>query len=99
MRDHSDEYLDMNVDVDPDWGAPSEEQLVAAAMGSASGAGRLGFAGTGRKEADLRASGLTELAGDEYGSGPRMPMVPGTWDQNGAGQDEPDQAGGGGSKS
>jgi hypothetical protein len=42
---------------------------------------------------------LTELAGDEYGSGPKMPMVPGTWDQNGEGPHEPDEAGGGGSKS
>jgi PPE-PPW subfamily C-terminal region len=28
---------------------------------------------------------LTTLAGDEFGDGARMPMVPGTW--------EPDQAG------
>ncbi|MEM6105233.1 PPE family protein [Mycobacterium sp. 050272] len=96
MRDHGDEFLDMNVDVDPDWGGAEE---LAAAMASGSGAGRLGFAGTARKDADLRASGLTELAGDEYGSGPRMPMVPGTWDRDGAGPDEPDQAGGGGSES
>ncbi|CDO86580.1 PPE family protein [Mycobacterium triplex] len=95
MRDHGDEFIDMNVDVDPDWGA-DEEELVAAAMASGSGAGRLGFAGTARKDSDLQASGLTELAGDEYGGGPRMPMVPGTWDRNGAGPREPDEAGGGG---
>lgn len=93
MRDHGDEFLDMNVDVDPDWGGADEQELVGAAMASGSGAGRLGFAGTARKEADLQASGLTELAGDEYGSGPRMPMVPRTWDQNGAGPGEPDEAG------
>ncbi|CQD04438.1 PPE family protein [Mycobacterium lentiflavum] len=99
MRDHGDEFLDMNVDVDPDWGGADEEELVTAAMASGSGAGRLGFAGTARKDAHLQASGLTELAGDEYGSGPQMPMVPGTWDRNGADPDGPDEAGGGGSES
>jgi PPE-repeat protein len=99
MRDHSDEYLDMNVDVDPDWGgAADEERELAAAMASGSAAGRLGFAGTARRAADLQASGLTKLSGDDFGSGPRMPMVPGTWDQDGDGP-EPDQAGGGGSES
>jgi hypothetical protein len=27
---------------------------------------------------------LTTLAGDEFGGGPRVPMVPGTWDPDGA---------------
>ena len=100
MRDHGDEFLDMNVDVDPDWGvAANEEELLAAAMASGSGAGRLGFAGTAHKDADLPASGLTELAGGEFGSGPRMPMVPGTWDHNGEGPSDPDEAGGGGPES
>ncbi len=90
----------MNVDVDPDWGvAANEEELLAAAMASGSGAGRLGFAGTAHKDADLPASGLTELAGGEFGSGPRMPMVPGTWDHNGEGPSDPDEAGGGGPES
>jgi PPE-repeat protein len=83
MRDHSDEYLDMNVDVNPDWGAPAnEEERLAFATASASGAGRLGFAGTASKDADMQAAGLTQLAGNGFGSGPRMPMVPGTWDQD-----------------
>lgn len=100
MHDHGDEFLDMNVDVDPDWGGTADESaLLATATASGSGAGRLGFAGTARTDADLSASGLTELASDEFGSGPRMPMVPGTWDQNGEGPGEPDKAGGGGSKS
>jgi PPE-repeat protein len=100
MHDHDDEFLDMNVDVDPDWGGPADEvERLAAAMASGSGAGRLGFAGTAHKDADLRASGLTQLAGDEFGSGPRMPMVPGTWDHNGEGPGEPEEAGGGGSES
>ncbi|MEC4764127.1 PPE family protein [Mycobacterium sherrisii] len=108
MRDHSDEYVDMNVDVDPDWGGAaseaasekaSDEQELAAALASGSAAGRLGFAGTARRERDLRASGLTKLAGDDFGSGPRMPMVPGTWDHNGEGPGGPDEAGEGGPES
>lgn len=100
MRDHSDEYADMNVDVDPDWGgAADEDQELAAAMASGSAAGRLGFAGTARRQRDLQASGLTKLAGDDFGSGPRMPMVPGTWDHNGDGPPDPDEAGKGGPES
>jgi PPE-repeat protein len=77
MRDHSDEFADMNFDVDPDWGASAEP--VAAAAASASGAGVLGFTGTARKGALAEAAGLTTLTGDDYGGGPRLPMVPGTW--------------------
>jgi PPE-repeat protein len=100
MHDHGDEFLDMNVDVDPDWGGPADEEaLLAAATASGSGAGRLGFAGTAHKDADLQAAGLTKLAGDEFGSGPRMPMVPGTWDHNGEAPGEPGEAGGGGKES
>jgi PPE-repeat protein len=83
MRDHSDEYLDMNVDVAPDWSAPANGgERLAFATASASGAGRLGFAGTASTDADMPAAGLTQLAGNGFGSGPRMPMVPGTWDQD-----------------
>jgi PPE-repeat protein len=83
MRDHGDEFLDMNVDVDPDWGGPADDaERLAFATASASGAGPLGFAGTAAKDADLQAAGLTKLAGDEFGDNPRMPMVPGTWDQD-----------------
>src|SRR5262249_11219069 len=61
MRDHGDEFADMNVDVDPDWGSPAdEEENLAFATASASGAGPLGFAGTASKDADLRAAGLTQ---------------------------------------
>jgi PPE-repeat protein len=83
MHDHGDEFLNMNVDVDPDWGGPvNDAERLAFATASGSGAGRLGFAGTASKDADLQAAGLAKLAGDEFGDGPRMPMVPGTWDQD-----------------
>jgi PPE-repeat protein len=77
MRDHADEFADMDIDVDPDWGAP-QEPAVATTV-SDSGAGALGFSGTARKGALAGAAGLTTLPGDEFGGGPRMPMVPGGW--------------------
>ena len=80
QRGYSDEHMDMNIDVDPDWGGPPGAETGA----SDHGAGRLGFAGTARKESVAGAAGLTTLAGDEFGGGPRMPMLRGTWDPDGA---------------
>jgi PPE-repeat protein len=101
MHDHGDEFLDMDSDfsVPPDFGSGNEEERLAFAAASGSGAGQLGFAGTASKDADLRAAGLTKLAGDEFGSGPRMPMVPGTWDQDAEGPNEPGESGRGGQDS
>jgi len=81
MRDHGDEFLDMDSDisVSPDYGEPEQ----ASALASGGGAGTLGFAGTAHKDTALTAAGLTELAGDEFGGGPRMPMVPATWEGRG----------------
>jgi PPE-repeat protein len=95
MRDYGDEFLDMDSDIGvaPDYGADDEDQLVSA-VASGNGAGTLGFAGTTHKDAAFQAAGLTKLAGDDFGGGPRMPMVPGTWDQEGAASCGP---GGGGS--
>jgi PPE-repeat protein len=73
LREYGDEFMDMGVDVDPDW---DEEPAVAA---SDRGAANLGFAGTARKEALAKAAGLTTVADGEFGGGPRTPMVPGTW--------------------
>ena len=63
--------MDMNVDVDPDWGAST--------AASDRGAGPLGFAGTVSKSNE-KAAGLATLSDDGFGSGPSMPMLPGTWD-------------------
>jgi PPE-repeat protein len=76
QRGYGDEFMDMNIDVDPDWGAPAGGQTSA----SDQGAGSLGFAGTAHKEAAAEAAGLTTLAGDEFGGGPKMPMMPATWE-------------------
>jgi len=75
-RDHGDEFADMNVEVDPDWDAPRGDEP----MVSGNGAGRLGFAGTVRDDAVERAAGLATLAGDGFSGGPRVPMVPGSWE-------------------
>jgi len=76
LHDHADEFADMNVDVDPDWGEPTGDRPLASAVG----AGSLGFAGTVRNEAIGQAAGLAMLAGDEFGGGPTVPMVPGGWE-------------------
>ena len=75
-RDHGDEYADMNVEVNPDWNATDVDQSQA----SGNGAGLLGFAGTVRSESVERAGGLATLAGDDFGGGPTVPMVPGGWE-------------------
>jgi PPE-repeat protein len=70
MRDHADEFADMNVEVDPDWDAPT--------AASDRGAGPLGFSGTVSKGSE-QAVGLATLSDDGYGNGPSMPMLPNTW--------------------
>ncbi len=71
QRGYGDEFADMDVELDPEWAASTFE--------SDDGAGTLGFAGTVTKRG-ARAEGLTTLAGDEFGGGPSMPMLPNTWD-------------------
>jgi hypothetical protein len=78
LRGYGDEYMDMNVEVDPDCGAPPGGETAA----SDQGAGPLGFAGTVSKGI-TQAAGLATLSGDDFGAGPNMPMLPGTWDPEG----------------
>jgi PPE-repeat protein len=77
QRNYGDEFMDMNVDVNPDWGGPPADNGPQA---SERGGGALGFAGTARRAG--AAAGLTTLAGDEFGGGPAVPMMPGTWDSD-----------------
>jgi len=65
------EYLDLE-DLE------DSSELVGAVAASTTGAGPQGFAGTATKTG--RAAGLTTLADDAFGGGPRTPMIPGTWD-------------------
>ena len=82
LRGYGDEYMDMNVEVDPDWGG--------ATAASDKGAGPLGFAGTVSK-GSAQAAGLATLSGGEFGAGPNMPMLPGTWDPDGEHADGQEQ--------
>ena len=68
----------MNIDVDPDWNEPTDDRPLASTLG----AGNMGFAGTVRSENIRQAVGLTTLAGNEFGGGPTVPMVPGGWDSD-----------------
>ena len=64
MRGYAHEFMEMNINVDPDWDGP-HGGLTAT---SDHGAGPLGFAGTVAPEG-LAATGLATLADDEFGSG------------------------------
>jgi PPE-repeat protein len=88
QRAYGDEFMDMNVDVDPDWGAPRGREPVASTAASDRGAGPLGFAGTASRGGE-QAAGLATLHGDEFGAGPTMPMVPGTWGADPQGHGDP----------
>ncbi|KAA1245616.1 PPE family protein, partial [Mycobacterium simiae] len=79
LHDHGDEFLDMNIDVDPDWAVPPRSEATPSTDSSDRGAGHLGFAGAVNKHPGAAAAGLTTLAEDEFGSGPRLPMIPATW--------------------
>ncbi|OBA69694.1 hypothetical protein A5641_14780 [Mycobacterium sp. 1554424.7] len=72
QRGHEDEFMDMDVEVDPDWAAPEASDR---------GAGALGFAGTASK-GDALPTGLAALSGDEFGGGPNTPMLPTTWEDS-----------------
>jgi PPE-repeat protein len=78
QRGYGDEFMGMDVEVDPDWGAPPGGEPVASTLASDRGAETQGFAGTVSK-VSAPPTGLTTLAGDEFGGGPRMPMLPNTW--------------------
>ncbi|WP_407695122.1 PPE family protein [Mycolicibacter icosiumassiliensis] len=76
MRDHADEFMDL--DSDPA-SSPADAPAAGSAVGSDRGAGGLGFTGTVGKRGTATASGLATMAGDGFGRGPTMPMLPETW--------------------
>jgi PPE-repeat protein len=83
LRGYGDEFMEMDINVEPVWDARPTQPVA-----SEQGAGTLGFAGTVRKGAVTEAAGLATLARDEFGGGPTMPMVPGTWNPHQAGEAE-----------
>ncbi|OMC52769.1 hypothetical protein A5747_21520 [Mycobacterium sp. IS-836] len=85
QRGHNDEFMDMDVEVDPDWAAPPDEQPVVSTLASDRDAGPLGFAGTLSKGCG-EPTGLTTLSSDEFGGGPTAPMLPNTWDHDHPGE-------------
>jgi PPE-repeat protein len=76
--------------MDSDVGRSAGPEEEASVVVSDQGAGRMGFVGTVRKEAAGEAAGLATLDGNGFGGGPRMPMVPATWegDRDGPGGEE-----------
>ena len=73
-RGYRDEFMDMDSGFDE---PPADKPEPSTVTASQRGAG--GFAGTtGKKRA--AAGGLTTLAGDAFGNGPAMPMMPSTWE-------------------
>ncbi|CAM4411407.1 PPE-PPW subfamily C-terminal domain-containing protein [Mycobacterium senriense] len=73
MKDHYRGYEYM--DLEPDLGSNPHP---GSSVASDRGAGSLGFAGTAPAE-NTEAAGLATLAGDEFGNGPSLPMLPGSW--------------------
>ncbi|OBJ29439.1 MULTISPECIES: PPE family protein [Mycolicibacter] len=76
MRDHADEFMDL--DSGPVSGL-ADTPTAGSAAGSDRGAGGLGFTGAVGKRGTATASGLATMAGDGFGRGPSMPMLPETW--------------------
>jgi PPE-repeat protein len=81
IRGYSHEFMEMNINVDPDWSGPQSGSTAT----SDHGAPPLGFTGTVRKRASA-ATGLATLADDDFGTGPVMPMVPATWNAGQSGE-------------
>ena len=82
--EHADEFMKVGVGVDPDWQVPDDAE--AAVLGADSAAGPLGFPGNAPK-ARVVATGTVRLAASAFGSGPKVPMMPGSWgaDETGSG--------------
>ncbi|OBK96009.1 hypothetical protein A5645_10835 [Mycobacterium asiaticum] len=74
QRGYGDEFMDMDVDVEPLFDEPPDD-----ATASGQGAGSQGLAGTLPHDTVGEAAGLTKLVDDDFGGGPIMPMLPNTW--------------------
>lgn len=84
QRQYADAYLDYEPKDDAEEPEPPEQRPRRSRVSaSESGSGVLGFAGAAAAPDAERATGLTELHGDMYGSGPTDPLLPGDWDPEG----------------
>ncbi|CAJ1505347.1 PPE domain-containing protein [[Mycobacterium] holstebronense] len=70
IREHGEQYADMNVEVDAEWGGGP-----IASQGSAGG---IGFGGNAVKHG-VREAGLATLAGDSFNGIPSEPLLPASW--------------------
>jgi len=77
-----DEYMDMNSDVDPDWGPDPTPKVTASGRGPMV----TGFAGTVTHDQTTAAAGLTTLSGNGFGEEVTEPMLPGNWPGSGGGK-------------
>ena len=73
-RGYADAVMDYEDEPEDDPPAPGP-----GVSASARGAGPMGFSGTVSTGTE-QAGGLTTLAGDSFGGGPKSPMLPGSWD-------------------
>ncbi|MCV7380818.1 hypothetical protein BST11_06685 [Mycobacterium alsense] len=84
------EYMDLEDDTGPDGSTVAGEHGAGSTTASGQGGGVLGLSGAGRTRGVTEAAGLTTMAGDEFGGGPRSPMMPSTWEAGGAGEQRGD---------
>jgi hypothetical protein len=78
-RGFADAFMDYEDEPDQDQPPRTEPRVTA----SERGAGPMGFSGTIGTGTEQPA-GLTTLAGDPFGGGPKTPMLPGSWDPSAA---------------
>jgi hypothetical protein len=72
--------MDMNSEVDPDFG--DDADLRKEVLASARGAGPIGFSGTVTRQ-EQPATGLNRMTGNGFGGSVTEPMLPGSWDTEG----------------
>ena len=82
-RGHGDEYVDMAVDVLPEWRSPPD---VPAATASQRGARAHGFSGT-TGESSVDTTGLVALATTQLDDAPHLPLLPSSWEADRPGED------------
>jgi PPE-repeat protein len=81
-RAHRHEFLGADAEYDKIVAEIPEKNVATRAWPSDHGGGAGGFAGTGRRDAAAGPAGLATLAGDAFGGGPAMPMMPSTWESD-----------------
>jgi PPE-repeat protein len=82
MHEHHRAYRYEFLGADPAAAAIPEKVVATRAWASDRGGGAGGFPGTSRREAVAGPAGLATLAGDSFGGGPAMPMMPSTWESD-----------------